>query len=238
MDTLPIPVLSPAAPPETREPFREATRSLTSVLAPIEKRTLIWIARRMPRAVTSDHLTLLALAAMAGAGASYWLARTTPAGLILVGVCLAINWFGDSLDGTLARVRNQQRPRYGFYVDHVVDEIGTALLLGGLALSGYMSPWVAGVVAIAYFMLCIEVYLATHALGTFRMSFFKIGPTELRILLALGNLGVLIHPTMKAFGHRVLVLDVGGLIGAAALLVTLLVSAAGNTRRLYRLERL
>src|SRR6185436_19141834 len=154
--------------------FRDATRVLTSILAPLEKRTLLWLAARMPRAINSDHLTLQALVAMFLAGGCYWLARFAPAvGLPLVVVCLAINWFGDSLDGTLARVRQHQRPRYGFYVDHVVDMFGIAFLIGGLALSGYMHPFVALGLLAAYFMLSAEIYLATHSVGVFRMSFFK-----------------------------------------------------------------
>src|SRR3990170_5368257 len=165
--------------------FREATRVLTGVLSPIEKRCLIWLASRLPACINSDHLTALALVAMLGAGLSYWLAGVVPlVGLLLVNVCLAINWFGDSLDGTLARGRNRQRPRYGFYVDHVVDAFAVAFLVGGMALSGFMSPYVALGLLVAYFMLSIEVYLATYALGTFTISYFKIGPTELRILLA------------------------------------------------------
>ena len=123
--------------------FREASRSLTSVLAPVEKRALEWIAMRLPQWVNSDHLTGLALGAMLLSGLSYLLARVTSAGLLLAVAGLAINWFGDSLDGTLARVRRHQRPRYGFYVDHVVDAAGAVFLLGGLGLSGYMSPVVA-----------------------------------------------------------------------------------------------
>jgi phosphatidylglycerophosphate synthase len=218
--------------------YTAATRLHTSVLASAEKRALIWLAARMPRRVNSDHLTGLALAAMAGAGLSYWLASVTPIGLVLVIVFLAINWFGDSLDGTLARVRDCQRPRYGFYVDHVVDEIGIAFLLGGLALSGYMSPAVAIAVLVAYLMLLVEVFLAMHALGTFRMSFFKLGPTELRILLAIGNLVVIFRPTTTLFGRDVLVFDVGGVVAAGALVLTLIVSAVSNARTLYRAEPL
>jgi phosphatidylglycerophosphate synthase len=218
--------------------YKDPTRVLTSVLAPAEKRTLIWLAARMPHWVNSDHLTVLALVAMLGAGLSYWLGSVTPLGLVLVNVCLAVNWFGDSLDGTLARVRNCQRPRYGFYVDHVVDMFGAALLLGGLALSSYMSPAVAAGLLLAYYMLSIEVYLATHVLGTFRISYFKMGPTELRILLAIGNLVAIVHPTSVLFGREFLLFDVGGVVGAAGLLVTLIVSAATNTRRLYQAEPL
>jgi phosphatidylglycerophosphate synthase len=209
---------------------------LTSVLAPLEKRCLVWLAGRMPRWVNSDHLTGLALVAMLAAGLSYWAASVTPVGLWLVNISLALNWFGDSLDGTLARVRQQQRPRYGFYVDHVVDAFGAAFLLGGLALSGYMHPYVAMALLVAYLMLCVETFLATYSLGTFKMSYFKVGPTELRILLAIGNVALLFRPHATVFGHQYALFDVGGVIGAAGLLGTLIVAAATNTRALYRAE--
>jgi phosphatidylglycerophosphate synthase len=220
-----------------RPAFRDAARVLTSILSPLEKRCLIWMATRLPRRINSDHLTLLALAAMLGAGLSYWAASVNPwIGLLLVNVFLAINWFGDSLDGTLARVRNHQRPRYGFYVDHIVDAFGAAFLLGGMSLSGYMSPFVGLSLLVAYFMLSIEVYLATYALGTFKISYFKIGPTELRIILAIGNLVLLFHPTATIAGREFLLFDVGGVVGAIGLIVTLVVSAIGHTRELYLAE--
>jgi phosphatidylglycerophosphate synthase len=230
-----IPVSAPTAS-AAPAPYRDPTRHLDSVLATLERRTLLWLAGRMPRFVHSDHLTALALVAMAGVGLSYWWAATNPLGLVAASVCLAINWFGDSLDGTLARVRGCPRPRYGYYVDHVIDELGIAFLFGGLALSGYMTPWVAAAVLVAYFMLCIEVYLATHVLDTFRMTFFKMGPTELRILLAIGNTVALVRPMVSPFGEPVLLFDIGGIVGAAGLALTLVFSAIGNTRTLYRLE--
>jgi phosphatidylglycerophosphate synthase len=217
-------------------PYRNATRELKSVLAPLERRVLRWLAVRMPARINSDHLTGLALAAMVLAGASFWLASMTPVGLVLVVFWLAVNWFGDSLDGTLARVRNHQRPRYGFYVDHVVDVAGTACLLGGLALSSYMSPLIALLVLATYMMLAAEVFLATHTVGTFRMSYFAIGPTELRILLAVGTLTLLIHPNATIFGQTYLLFDVGGLVAAVGLVATFLLSAVQNTRKLYRAE--
>jgi phosphatidylglycerophosphate synthase len=225
-----------AAPAATA--FRDATRVQQSVLATIEKRTLIWLAERLPAGVTSDHLTALALLAMLGVGLSYWLARMTPVGLVLASVCLAVNWFGDSLDGTLARVRRQQRPRYGYYVDHVVDAVGALFLFGGLALSGLMSAPVAAALLIVYFLLCIEIYLATHSLGEFHMSFFGFGPTELRILLAVGNLAVFLHPEASIAGHIFRLFDVGGVVGAAGLGITFIYAAIRHTRALYRAEPL
>ena len=116
-------------------------RQHNSILATVEKRALIWMAKRLPRWINSDHLSALGLVSMAGAGLSFWLAGSDPvAGASLVVLCLILNWFGDSLDGTVARVRDQQRPRYGYYVDHVIDLAGTAMLFAGLAASGHMAP--------------------------------------------------------------------------------------------------
>ena len=218
--------------------FRDATRVLTSVLAPLEKRTLIWLARRMPGWVNSDHLTGLAFVAMLLAGLSYWLARLSPIGLPLVVAFLAVNWFGDSLDGTLARVRHHERPRYGFYVDHVVDAFGAVFLLGGLALSGYMSPFVALGLLVSYLLLCIGAYLATHCLGTFTLSFLKVGPTELRIILAIGTLTLLVRPTAMVFGHAYRLFDVGGVVGTIGMVLTLVAIVARNARALFKAEPL
>jgi phosphatidylglycerophosphate synthase len=147
-----------------------------------------------------------------------------------------VNWFGDSLDGTIARVRQQQRPRYGYYVDHVVDAVGALFLFGGLALSGYMAPAVAAVLLIAYFLVCLEVYLATHSLGEFHMSFLGVGPTELRVLLAVGNLTLLVHPMATIAGHSYRLFDIGGAIGAVGLAFTFVWSAIRHTRALYLAE--
>jgi archaetidylinositol phosphate synthase len=220
----------------TTTPFKPETRIQRSLLTRLERQTLLWIAPRLPRAVNSDHLTLLALLAMVGVGASYWLASITPVGLVLASVLLAVNWFGDSLDGTLARVRNQQRPRYGYYVDHVVDVVGTTFLFGGLALSGIMHPAIAAVVLLAYFLVSLEVYLATHSLGEFHMSFLGIGPTELRILLAIGNTTLFLRPTTDVAGTGLTPFDIGGIIGAIGMIGVFGYSAIRNTRRLYRQE--
>jgi phosphatidylglycerophosphate synthase len=226
-----------AATGAERPAFRDARRELTSLLSTLEKRCLIWMAKRMPARINSDHLTVLALAAMLGAGLSYWWAGFNPwAGLIAVNLCLAINWFGDSLDGTLARVRQHQRPRYGFYVDHIVDAFGILFLVGGMALSGYMSLPIALGLLVAYFLLSIEIYLATYALGTFKISYFKLGPTELRIILALGNLVLLVHPTSTILGRQYQLFDVGGLVAVIGLLITVVIAAIGHTRELYRAE--
>ena len=211
----------------------------TSVLASIEKRTLIWIARRLPAWVNSDHLTLLALVAMAGAGASFWAARSWPPALVLVVVSLAVNWFGDSLDGTLARVRRHERPRYGFYVDHVLDIAGASLLFGGMSLSGYMSPAIGLMVLAAYLLVSAEVFLATAVHGKFRMSFLSVGPTELRIILSIGALMLFAHPVVRPFGFGpFLLFDVGGVVAALGMLAAFVTSALRTTATLYRAEPL
>ena len=218
--------------------FREAKRTQQSFLAAAEKRALLWLAARTPGWINSDHLTLLGLLAMAGAGAGYWWSRSNRAGLLLVIACLAVNWLGDSLDGTLARFRNCPRPRYGFYVDHVVDAFGALFLLGGLALSSYMSPWAALGLLVAYLMLSIEVYLASYTLGDFKISYFKMGPTELRLLLAIGNLALLWKSTVHLFGRSYRLFNVGATVGISGMLLILLISVVQNTMRLYRREPL
>jgi phosphatidylglycerophosphate synthase len=216
----------------------DITRDLGSVLSGLEKRILIWMAERMPRPINSDHLTILGLVGMVGAGLSFWAARSEPLALLGVVLFLFLNWIGDSLDGTLARVRRNQRPKYGYYVDHVVDVFGAVFLLGGLALSGYMSPAVACGLMVVYLMVVSEIYLAAYAVGTFRIHFLRLGPTELRILFAFGTLYLLHKPYVTFLGERRLLFDVGGVFGAVGLLATLLVSTVRNTRTLYLEETL
>ncbi|HEY7449621.1 MAG TPA: CDP-alcohol phosphatidyltransferase family protein [Vicinamibacterales bacterium] len=218
--------------------FVKAHRISTSFLAEAETRCLRWMAARLPPQINSDHLTALALGAMLMIGVSYWIAREHPLALVAVNAWLVVNWFGDSLDGTVARVRGHERPRYGFYVDHIVDAFGTLLLVGGLGLSGYMSPIVALLLLVAYFLLSIDVYLATYCVGQFRLSYWKFGPTELRLLLCAGNLVLLVHPHAVLFGRQYLLFDVGGVVAAVLLLVTAVVSAIRNTRTLYSAEPL
>jgi phosphatidylglycerophosphate synthase len=217
--------------------FREAKRIQQSFLANLEKRTLIWLAARTPAWINSDHLTLLGLLSMAGAGAAYWWSGANPAGLLLVVLCLALNWLGDSLDGTLARFRDHSRPRYGFYVDHVVDAFSAFFLLGGLGLSGYMSPAVALGLLVAYLMLSVEVYLASYTLSDFKISYFKMGPTELRLLLSLGNVVLYFwKSTVHLAGRAHRLFDVAGTIGISGMLLIMVISAVHNTMRLYREE--
>jgi archaetidylinositol phosphate synthase len=216
--------------------FKDAFRLQESFTAAAERKALAWLAARLPVWVNSDHLTLVGFVAMCLAGASYALARVSRAGLLLAIVFLALNWFGDSLDGTLARLRNRQRPRYGFYVDHMIDTFGGFFLMGGLAVSGYVD-WRIGLgMFIAFLMLSVEVYLAAYTIGTFQLSFAKFGPTEIRILLALGNVALWFHPDTQVFGSPYRLFDVGGVIAIAGMSSILIVSTILNTVKLYRAE--
>jgi phosphatidylglycerophosphate synthase len=206
-------------------------------VAAAEKRALVWLAARTPEWVTPDHLTMLGLTAQIGAGACYALVPRNRFALVAVIVFLALNWLGDSLDGTLARARRRLRPRYGFYVDHMVDSFGALALMGGLAASGCMHPALAIALLIMFLMLSIQSYLATHALGEFRISFWRFGPTELRILLALGNLALFWKPQVHLFGRQYRLFDVGGAIGLAGMTLMVIFFTIQNTVRLYGEER-
>jgi phosphatidylglycerophosphate synthase len=223
----------------TAQAFTNAKREHHSLLASIEKKALIWMAERMPRWVNSDHLTALGFVALIGIAAAYYWARSSTAGFTLATVLFVVNWFGDSLDGTLARVRNQQRPRYGFYIDHVLDTCGSVFVFGGLALSGYMSERVALALLVAWLLLSVEIYLATYTLGTFHLSFAAFGPTEFRLLMIAGNIAVVYRPVVAVFGgHYYLLFDVGGVIGAAGMLLAFVWSAVKHGTELYRAETL
>ncbi|MEP6960492.1 MAG: CDP-alcohol phosphatidyltransferase family protein [Acidobacteriota bacterium] len=216
--------------------FQNATREHTSVLAAFEKRTLIAMAERLPAWVNSDHLTGLGFVSLIAAGAAYWYASVNKYALFAVILFLIFNWFGDSLDGTLARVRNKQRPRYGFYVDHILDALGMFFLMAGLALSGFMSPAVTAAFLVAYLLLSIEIYLATYCIGKFHLSHWKFGPTELRILLSIGNIAVIWHPYANIAGGHYLVFDIGFAIGTIALAMILIQTTVKHTVQLYKEE--
>jgi phosphatidylglycerophosphate synthase len=209
-----------------------------SVLAASEKQLLVWMATRLPAWVSPDQLSALGMLSMVGVGASFWLAGSQPAiWLPMVPVFLVLNWFGDSLDGTLARVRRQERPRFGFYVDHVIDMAGTVCLVAGLAASGFMHVPVALLMLVAFLCVMGESFLATHTRGLFRMSFLGWGPTELRVVIAAGALWMLNGSLVTPFGLGPFQLfDVGGVVASAGLAITFVVNAVRNTIALYHEE--
>ena len=214
------------------------TRVQASLLAGIEKRCLIWMAQRIPARINSDHLTALGAVAMLLAGVCYAIGGNSPGALGAAILLLAVNWFGDSLDGTLARVRRHERPRYGFYLDHVLDALGILFVFAGLAFGGYISPGIAAGFLLAYYLLSIEIALAAHTVGVFRISYWKFGPTELRILLAIGTMQLMRSEMVTLADYHLLLFDLGGAIGIACLAATFIASAVSNARHLYRQEPL
>lgn len=222
----------------TEAEFQTARRVNRALTAAAEKRLLRWMAAHAPRWLTSDQLTLLGLAAQIGAGLFYALSRYNRYALLMVIVCIALNWLGDSLDGTLARVRLQQRPRYGFYVDHMVDIFGSVALMTGLACSGFLHWQTAIAMLIAFLLLSSESYLATYTLSCFQMSQGLFGPTEIRILLIIGNLALLRSPYSMLFGHKLLLFDLGGAIAAAGMFAMAIAVTVRHTAALYRQEPL
>ena len=218
--------------------FKNAQRLNHSLTASAEKRVLQWMAQHAPRWLTSDQLTLLGLAAQIAAGVSYALASYDRRALLLAIFCIALNWLGDSLDGTLARTRHQQRPRYGFYVDHVVDIFGATALMSGLGASGLLHWQTALAMLIAFLLLSGESYLAAYTLTRFEMSQAFTGPTEIRLLLIAGTVAALRSPFATIYGHKFLLFDIGGIVAAAAMLATAIIVSLRHTQMLYRQEPL
>jgi phosphatidylglycerophosphate synthase len=218
--------------------FTSARRVNQALTAGIEKRALRWMAERAPRWLTSDGLTILGLSAQIAAGAFYALSRYNRLALILVILCIVFNWLGDSLDGTLARVRRQERPRYGFYVDHIVDIFGSVALMCGLGLSGFLHWQIAIAMLVAFLLLSAESYLATYTLAQFQLSQGIFGPTEIRILLIIGNLALLRSPYATIFGCKLLLFDVGGAVAAVTMFALAVSVTVRHTAQLYRQEPL
>jgi archaetidylinositol phosphate synthase len=213
-------------------------REKTFLLARPEARVLDWIARRLPRWVMPDHLTALGVLAALGIAAAYALSNRDPLWLWAASGLLVVHWLGDSLDGTLARVRRTERPRYGYYLDHLVDAVATALIGIGLGLSPHMLLATGLAIVIAYLVLSINTYLETSTLGVFSLGYGRLGPTEARLGLIAVNvlLAVGAIPSLEIAGLGLGVLDVFGLALVLLMLGGLAVRAAGNLRELGRRE--
>ena len=215
-----------------------STREPNFLLARTEKRVLTWIAQRLPRRVLPDDLTALGMAASLAICIAYVLSNEGNVWLWMASGLLVVHWLADSLDGTLARVRNIQRPRYGYYLDHLVDAIATAAIGIGLGLSPHMLLATGLVIVVAYLVLSINVYLESQALGRFNLGYGKIGPTEARLVLIGLNTALALGAGLgfEAFGIGITVLDLIGLGGAALMLLLLGGRAARNLRELAAQE--
>jgi archaetidylinositol phosphate synthase len=215
-----------------------APREKTFLLARPEARVLEWIARRLPRAVTPDHLTALGVLAAAGIAAAYALSAQSDTWLWAASALLVVHWLGDSLDGTLARVRRIERPRYGYYLDHLVDALATALIGIGLGLSPHLLLATGLLVVVGYLVLSINTYLETQALGVFSLGYGRIGPTEARLALIAVNAAMALGAplTVVVAGVGVSLLDAVALAAVGAMVVAVVVRAARNLRTLAAAE--
>lgn len=216
----------------------EATREASFLLAVPEKRLLRWIAARLPRWILPDDLTALGVLAAVGVAVAYQLANDSHDWLWLASALLVVQWLGDSLDGTLARVRGIERPTYGYYLDHLVDAIATAAIGIGLGLSPLMLLSIGTLIVVAYLILSINVYLESFAFNRFSIGYGYVGPTEIRLILIALN-------TVVALGAGLdfVVADVGLTVfdliglGIAGTMITLLVGRAlRNLRELAKEE--
>jgi archaetidylinositol phosphate synthase len=218
--------------------FVNPLRVHKALTADIEKRALVWMAERTPSSINSDHLTGLGFVSQLLAGACYALSSRGVWALAIASFFLALNWLGDSLDGTLARVRRQQRPRYGFYVDHMADTFGALALMAGLACSGYVHWQIAGGMLACFFVLSIESYLTTYTMGHFHLSQSIFGPTEIRILLIVGTWVLMVQPYAEIAGHRILIFDIGGAVAIAGMTCMAVASTVRHIAVLYDEEKL
>ncbi len=208
------------------------------LLAVPEARVLEGIAKRLPGWIKPDHLTALGVVAALGIAAAYLLSNGDEAWLWAASALLVVHWLGDSLDGTLARVRKTERPRYGYYLDHLVDAFATAAIGIGLGLSPHMLLATGLVIVVAYLVLSINTYLETNALGVFSLGYGRLGPTEARLgLIAVNTLIALgLAPAVELAGLGVTVLDAAGLALAGLMIAAVSVRAARNLRELARRE--
>jgi phosphatidylglycerophosphate synthase len=212
-------------------------RVQTSFLAKPERKVLLWIAPRRPRWVSPDMLTFLGLLGLGLCGLTYYFATKHWIYLVISSLGQVINWVGDSLDGTLARVRNKQRPKYGFYIDHLIDAFGISLMMFGLAYSGLVTGIFVWAVLALFFIASINTYLATTTVGVFKISYLRISTTEARVGVIIMNTVLIFVKRITLFGFTFLWLDVLGILIIFFLLVAIIRSAIKNLRQLDKIER-
>jgi archaetidylinositol phosphate synthase len=216
----------------------EAEREPNFLFAPLERRFLPWLARKLPRWILPDDMTALGVLAALGVCAAYQLSNEDSAWLWAASGLLVVQWLGDSLDGTLARVRNIQRPKYGYYLDHIVDAIATAAIGIGLGLSPFMLLSIGTLIVVAYLILSINVYLESMAFGRFRLGYGYLGPTEIRAVLILLNTALALDLALdfNLLELDMTVFDAIGLAIASVMIILLAVRVFGNLRELAKEE--
>jgi archaetidylinositol phosphate synthase len=216
----------------------EAEREPNFLLARLERRILPWAAGKLPRWILPDDLTALGVLAAFGVCAAYQLSNQGRGWLWVASGLLVVQWIGDSLDGTLARVRSIQRPKYGYYLDHIVDAIATAAIGLGLGLSPFMLLSIGALIVVGYLILSINVYLESMAFGRFRLGYGLLGPTEIRVVLILINTAMALGLGLdfNLLDLELTIFDVIGLGIVAVMLALLSVRVFGNLRELAQEE--
>ena len=179
----------------------DAVRIQTSVLNALEKKVLIWLAERQPRWVTSDMMTFIGVLGAVVIAVGYILTSQNINFLWLSSLGFIINWYGDSLDGTLARVRNTQRPIYGYYLDHTVDAINEVMIFVGVGLSGLMHLEIALLALVMYLLMTINVSINAHLKKEFKLTYASMGPTEFRIIMIIINTVFATITPLREFSH-------------------------------------
>lgn len=172
-------------------------------LGPLERPALQWLAAHQPAWVTPDILTVIGIFGALVILISYVLSQFNPVFLWLASLGFVINWFGDSLDGTLARYRHIERPKFGFFIDHVTDVLTEIIIVLGLGLSPYIKFSVASMCCIAYITMSVLVYVRMNVMGEFKLSYGKLGPTEVRVL------AILLNTAMFFAGPAMIKFDLG-----------------------------
>lgn len=185
----------------------------------LERPALNWLAAHMPKWITPDTLTWIGILSSILIFVSYALTNISSYFLWLASLGFILNWFGDSLDGTLARYRHIERPRFGFLIDHWVDAISTVLIFLGMGTSPYVDFTVSAMGVIAYLLDSIMVYLITYVTDVFRITSAKIGPTEIR------TLAIILNTVMFFIGNPTFMLPLFGQTSVYTLVVAVMAAA-------------
>jgi len=219
--------------------IKSHTRIIDSITGPYEKPLLIWLAKRLPAWATPDIMTGLGIVGAVIIFLGYLLSNLNPAYLWLASFGFIVNWFGDSLDGTLARVRDIQRPKYGFYIDHTVDSFNIVLLFVGIGFSPFVRFDLASMALVGYLLLSILVYIRTAVKGEFKISYGKLGATEARIIVILANTLIFFigNPAIQIIGVSLTVYDLIVLFATVLLFSMFFISAVVQAREIAELDR-
>ena len=215
----------------------DAVRIQTSLLNASEKKVLVWLAKRQPEWMTSDMLTAIGTVGAVIIAVGYILSGYNINFLWLSSFGFIVNWYGDSLDGTLARVRNRQRPIYGYYIDHTVDCLDEFMIFIGIGLSGLMNFELSLMILALYFMLTINVSINAHLKKEFKLTYARLGPTEFRILAILANTVLVLIPSLTEFSlFGLSFLDYVGIVVFLVLLIIYLTTIAKDAKEYAEMD--